>query len=241
MARRVIGAVAWAGPKLGRIGLLRRSLVDFWEKKMRAGAEADLSAFRHPPGVVRDRLEMGVSILKTVERGMARGQLGRASIDRLLKVLIGDSLVEHGMAGAKEKFKALFGVRPPGFLLISPTKTCNLRCVGCYADSGPTAEKLEWPVFHRLVRESRELWGAVFIVLSGGEPLAYRDQRRTVLDLAEQNPDCFFMMYTNGTLIDDQTARRLGKLGNLVPAVSVEGLRVQTDQRRGAGVFDRVV
>jgi MoaA/NifB/PqqE/SkfB family radical SAM enzyme len=48
-------------------------------------------------------------------------------------------------------------------------------------------------------------------------------------------------MYTNGTLIDDEMARRLGKFGNLTPAVSVEGLREKTEQRRGEGVFDRII
>ena len=49
------------------------------------------------------------------------------------------------------------------------------------------------------------------------------------------------MMYTNGTLIDDYVALRLGEPGNLIPAISVEGMREETDKRRGEGVFDRVV
>ena len=241
LARKVIGLAAWAGPRVGRIGPLRRVLTDSWERKIREGIEADIGKGLHPPGVVRDRAEMSIAMLRTIERGVAEGRLGRASVDRLLNVLIGDSLVSHGIPSAKERFTARFGVRPPGFLLISPTKTCNLHCTGCYADSGPTSEKLEWPIILRLVREARELWGAVFIVISGGEPLAYRDERKTVLDLAEMNPGCFFMMYTNGTLIDDEVARRLGKTGNLIPAISVEGMREETDKRRGAGIFDRAV
>jgi MoaA/NifB/PqqE/SkfB family radical SAM enzyme len=241
LARKVIGLAAWAGPRVGRIGPLRRALTDYWERKIREGMRADIDKGFRPPGVLRDRAEMSIAMLRTIERGVAEGRLGRASVDRLLNVLVGDSLVSHGIPGAKARFTAQFGVRPPGFLLISPTKTCNLRCIGCYADSGPTPEKLEWPIIRRLVKEARELWGAVFIVISGGEPLAYRDEGKTVLDLAEMNPDCFFMMYTNGTLIDDEVARRMGRTGNLIPAISVEGMREETDRRRGAGIFDRVV
>ncbi len=241
LARAVIDVVAWAGPKLGRVGPLRRSLVSSWEKKIREGVTEDISRAVHPPGVVRDRAEMGIAVLRSVERGVAAGRLGRRAFDRLLKILVLDSLVRHGLQGARERFRKQFGVWSPGFLLISPTKTCNLRCVGCYADSGPSSEKLEWPVLLRLVREAREYWGSAFVVLSGGEPLAYRDEEKTVLDLAERNPDCFFMMYTNGTLIDGPLARRLARAGNLMPAVSVEGMREATDRRRGAGVFDRVV
>ncbi len=48
-------------------------------------------------------------------------------------------------------------------------------------------------------------------------------------------------MFTNGTLISDEMARRLATLGNLTPALSVEGLREPTDGRRGAGTHDRVL
>ena len=240
-ARRLVSTLAWAGPKIGRIGPLRKALVNSWERRAREGSQAEIEAGLRPPGVIQDRTEMGLSILHAIERALAGGHLSKASVNRLLNVLIGDSFVSHGIPSAKDRFKAQFGVRPPGFLLISPTKTCNLHCEGCYADSGPTQEKLEWEIINRMVREAREQWGAVFLVLSGGEPLAYKDQGKTVLDLVEQHPDSYFMMYTNGTLIDDEVARRLRKLGNLSPAISVEGLREQTDKRRGAGVFDKVV
>jgi MoaA/NifB/PqqE/SkfB family radical SAM enzyme len=78
------------------------------------------------------------------------------------------------------------------------------------------------------------------VVISGGEPLAYTSEGKDILDLVEQHPDCLFLMFSNGTLIDDRTARRLEKLGNLTPALSVEGLRERTDESRGQGIFDRV-
>ena len=78
-------------------------------------------------------------------------------------------------------------------------------------------------------------------MISGGEPLAWRDGGRSVLDLAERFPDCFFVMYTNGTLLDDAVAKRLGRLGNVCPALSIEGMRERTDARRGDGVFDKVL
>jgi len=68
-------------------------------------------------------------------------------------------------------------------------------------------------------------------VISGGEPLAWRDGNRSVLDLAERFPDCFFVMYTNGTLIDDAVAKRLGRMGNVNPALSIEGMKERTDAR----------
>jgi MoaA/NifB/PqqE/SkfB family radical SAM enzyme len=48
-------------------------------------------------------------------------------------------------------------------------------------------------------------------------------------------------MFTNGTLLDRPIVERLARLGNLTPALSVEGRRERTDERRGAGVYDRVL
>jgi radical SAM protein with 4Fe4S-binding SPASM domain len=36
-------------------------------------------------------------------------------------------------------------------------------------------------------------------------------------------------------------AHRMGRLGNLSPALSIEGMKARTDARRGEGVFDRIV
>jgi MoaA/NifB/PqqE/SkfB family radical SAM enzyme len=240
-SRRLIGLAGWLGPSLARMGPVRRILVGYWEKKLLGTAEEMIERGANPPGVIRDRAAMGMAMIKSIERVMCNGNIGRVGLNRILNTLIGDSFVNAGIPSAKERFKAEFGVRPPGFFLISPTKACNLRCTGCYADSGGTSEKLEWPILTRMIRECRDLWGVVFYVISGGEPLVYRDEGKSVLDLAEMNPDCFFMMYTNGTLIDDKIARRMGELGNIMPAISVEGLREPTDKRRGAGVFDQIV
>jgi MoaA/NifB/PqqE/SkfB family radical SAM enzyme len=240
-SRRLISFAAWAGPSLARLGLVRKALVKFWEGKLEKSSRALIERGANPPGVIKDRAAMGMAMMRSIERGLCKGQIGRVGLNRVLNTLIGDSLVNAGIPSAKERFRAEFGVRPPGFLLVSPTKACNLRCTGCYADSGGTAEKLEWPIISRMIRECRELWGVVFYVISGGEPLVYRDEGKSILDLAEMNPDSFFMMYTNGTLIDDKVARRMGELGNIMPAISVEGLREPTDKRRGAGVFDQIL
>jgi MoaA/NifB/PqqE/SkfB family radical SAM enzyme len=50
-----------------------------------------------------------------------------------------------------------------------------------------------------------------------------------------------FMVYTNGTLITDRVADAIVEVGNISPAISLEGWRKSTDARRGPGVFDRVM
>ena len=233
--------ISWVGPGIARFGFIRKPLMRSMEKHIRDSSRRQAEGGRMPPRVVADRMEIGVTIMNTIGRAMAQKRISRSSVRKLLKNLGRDSLMKLGGFQARVRFVNTYGVRAPEVLLISPTKFCNLRCKGCYADSTGELEKLSWPVLDRLVSEVRDLWGARFVVFSGGEPLAYKDEGHGVLDLAEKHPELFFMMYTNGTLIDDAVARRMGKLGNVMPAISIEGLREKTDARRGPGVFDKIV
>lgn len=81
----------------------------------------------------------------------------------------------------------------------------------------------------------------VFWSSAAGNRLAYRSEGKGILEAAEKHPDVFFMMYTNGTLITEAVAGRMAALGNLSPAISLEGWRERTDERRGPGVFDKVL
>ncbi len=233
--------MALAGPSLARIRFIRNPLVRAMENNLREASIRAAEKGRRPARIIEDRLDMTIAIFKTLERALANNSLSKACIRRVIKNLAHDVILKKGEPTARAKFMESFGVRPPEVLLISPTKFCNLNCKGCYADSTAINEKLSWPVLDRLVGEVRTLWGSRFIVFSGGEPLAYRDEGKGVLDLAESHPDVFFMMYTNGTLIDDDTARRMARLGNVMPAISIEGLKDKTDARRGDGVFDKIV
>jgi len=51
----------------------------------------------------------------------------------------------------------------------------------------------------------------------------------------------FFLVYTNGTLITPSIAQRLAELGNVTPAISVEGFEQETDERRGKGVYSKIM
>ena len=76
-----------------------------------------------------------------------------------------------------------------------------------------------------------------FIVTQGGEMFVYNDMWK----LYEKHNDIYFQVYTNGTLINKEVARRLSRLGNVASMISLEGFREQTDARRGKGVFDKVM
>jgi len=145
----------------------------------------------------------------------------------------------NGLITGNEKRNAFAqknGFKPPFFFVISPSMACNLRCYGCYAGEYAKDSGLPYSVLSRLLNEAKDM-GIYFITISGGEPFVRKD----LLDLFREFDDMYFQVYTNGTLIDDQMAKKLAKLGNVVPCISVEGFERETEERRGKGTYGRVM
>ncbi|MGB4595655.1 MAG: radical SAM protein [Anaerolineaceae bacterium] len=227
-------------PILSKSALLRQGVLQtgrFVSSRIRPAKPLSSSL---PPGVLADQASFGEAFIKTFDQILAR-RMSEATLRSIAHNLIQGALVQGGEQSAVTSFFQEFGMNPPSTMVISPGKTCNLQCVGCYASAGPTAEKLDWTTFDQVVTEAKTLWGVRFLAISGGEPLAYRSEGKDLLDIVEKHPDMFFMFYTNGTLIDEKTAQRMAVLGNVTPAISVEGWRERTDERRGTGVFDKVL
>jgi MoaA/NifB/PqqE/SkfB family radical SAM enzyme len=198
-----------------------------------------------PAQVLQDKLDIARALLASFERALDRRQVSPNVLRGILRTALTSYLTELqdelSRAATEEFARRHARQRGPGFMVISPTKTCNLRCEGCYANAGPSSERLEWDVFDRIVREAKSLWGVRFFVISGGEPFAYRSQRKDLLDFCIRHNDSFFLVYTNGTLIDAKAADRMAEAANITPAISVEGFEARTERRRGPGVFRRVL
>jgi MoaA/NifB/PqqE/SkfB family radical SAM enzyme len=140
-------------------------------------------------------------------------------------------------AQRRDLFYQREGIYPPFLIVISPTMRCNLRCLGCYAGQYPRErDPLPFTALDRIVSEGKEM-GVYLYTISGGEPFVRPD----LLDLYEKHDDCIFLIYTNGTRIDDDTVARLQRCGNAAPAISVEGFEEETDFRRGKGVYARIM
>jgi len=192
-----------------------------------------------PHKVQEIRCRALINLLRSVDRALGEGRISPQVRRSIIKQFIGNLVI--GEAERSRGFREAHGFDPPTFLTISPTKRCNLRCQGCYAaSSAGDRNTLEYSIFERILKEKRDAWGSHFTVISGGEPLMYRSEGKDLFDILGGNQDQYFMMYTNGTLIDREAARRLAELGNLTPAISVEGWERETDARRGRGVFARI-
>jgi MoaA/NifB/PqqE/SkfB family radical SAM enzyme len=234
--RLAIPALVHATSTLARVSPVRRTVVGLIEGWMRRDSARSRANSGLPLGVCDDRAVMRLALLRTIERVLSESNLAPAVLRNAGQAVL-RATMQRGNQRTSRGFRARHGKYPPGFLTISPGKACNLRCTGCYADSGQAAEKLDWSTFDRIITETKTLWGKNFFVLSGGEPFAYRSEGKGILEAAGKHDDCLFMAYTNGTLIDGHVAQRLAQVGNLSPAISLEGWREHTDARRGEGVF----
>ena len=130
-------------------------------------------------------------------------------------------------------------VQTPVTAVIEPTARCNFNCPGCYARSTRQGSDLPYERLEQIVEEVIDM-GVSLVTLSGGEPFLREKEDRALTRLARRFDSRGFLVYTNGALIDEEIADRLAEVGNIFPAISVEGFEHETDARRGSGVYKHI-
>jgi MoaA/NifB/PqqE/SkfB family radical SAM enzyme len=121
----------------------------------------------------------------------------------------------------------------PAFLFISITNRCNLSCQGCWVSPTPPHD-MPLKQINKIIDDAKTK-GRFFFGILGGEPLMHPE----LFKIFEVHPDCYFQLFTNGTLLNKETALKLKTVGNVTPLISVEGLEEESDSRRGgADVFN---
>lgn len=135
-----------------------------------------------------------------------------------------------------EKMKE-HGCNIPWAILVDPTAACNLKCTGCWAAEYGKTSQLSYADLTKIITEGKEL-GTFVYLYTGGEPLM---RKKDLIRICEENPDCLFITFTNGTLCDDAFADELKRVGNMFLTFSIEGSEETTDARRGHGTYNAVV
>lgn len=163
---------------------------------------------------------------------------------RSAKSIVTVALKQKGRGPIRLKYERE-GLHIPPFMIASITTTCNLRCKGCYDREKAHSHKCnhdnarnqelnenDWAD----VFEQAKALGISFILLAGGEPLT----KGEIIKQCIKFPEIIFPMFTNGMLIDEEWVKYFASSRNLIPIVSIEGDKLQTNERRGQGVFERV-
>jgi MoaA/NifB/PqqE/SkfB family radical SAM enzyme len=146
--------------------------------------------------------------------------------------------INHLLSGTntRKEWADVNGFYPPSTVVISVTMRCNLSCYGCYAGDYNKSLELTPDEIDGVLTQMKEM-GIYFAVISGGEPFFMEG----IFEIFKKHSDMAFLVFTHGGLIDDAMVQRLIEVGNVMPAFSLEGYRPETDGRRGAGHFDKVM
>ena len=148
---------------------LRRLALKVGDKKI-YHAFVEKNSSGSPRRCQEDKYYVLRNMLNSINRALENKRVSPSVRKGLIKILVGKVLLESN--ATIRAFNETYGFGAPGFLLISPTKRCNLRCIGCYASSSSAnAEKLDYDIMDRILTEKKKLWGSHFTVISGGEPL----------------------------------------------------------------------
>lgn len=159
------------------------------------------------------------------------------------RYLTGASLLLKAFNESEETRKTLLerdNLMVPPIMILSITNQCNLSCTGCFAktlrNSGDNTLKkqaMDFGCWESVINQGRDL-GVYTFLIAGGEPFMFPE----LLDICAGNRDRIFVIFTNGTAIDEAQLEKLKRTNNTAVIVSVEGGKELTDDRRGTGVFD---
>lgn len=137
----------------------------------------------------------------------------------------------------QEEMRKKYGCNIPWTILLDPTSACNLHCTGCWAAEYGNKLNLSVDEIGSIITQGKEL-GVYFYIYTGGEPLV---RKNDLIRICEKHSDCVFLCFTNATLIDEAFADEMLRVGNFVPAISLEGSEIATDGRHGNGVYQKVI
>jgi MoaA/NifB/PqqE/SkfB family radical SAM enzyme len=125
----------------------------------------------------------------------------------------------------------------PAFVMISLTNECNLSCSGCWVAQTIPPKKLSLKQLDGIIESSKRN-GSYFFGILGGEPLLYPG----LFEVFEKHGDCYFQLFTNGIELNEDITKRIKKMGNVTPLISIEGLEKESDIRRNdSDVFRRTL
>jgi MoaA/NifB/PqqE/SkfB family radical SAM enzyme len=155
------------------------------------------------------------------------------------KTILTNFFINASLFGWKTQDKARqkYNCNVPWAILLDPTSACNLHCTGCWAAEYGNKLNLSYDEIDSIITQGKEL-GIYMYIYTGGEPLV---RKKDIIKLCEKHNDCVFLCFTNSTLIDENFANEMLRVGNFIPAISLEGNETATDGRRGTGVYNAVM
>ena len=159
--------------------------------------------------------------LKKFKQGEKMYSLNQEQIEDILKLRGKKTELDPGMGGVSPK--KLDDLLNTSSELVSVdlaiTSGCNFKCIWCYRPGEEWGKlKLNFDKILNVVEESAEL-GVRFFVLTGGEPLMYKDGDKNYFDVVDKILDIYnkkgmdvnILTFSDVALIDKDAAKKLAE------------------------------
>lgn len=155
------------------------------------------------------------------------------------KAFFRNFIINASLKGSQlqHEYASKYNCNIPWAILLDPTSACNLHCTGCWAAEYGHKFNLDVDTIDSIVRQGKEM-GTYMYIYTGGEPTV---RKKDLMKICEMHPDCEFLAFTNGTMIDEEFCQDMLRVKNFVPAISLEGFEDANDSRRGNGVYEKVM
>ena len=123
------------------------------------------------------------------------------------------------------------------------SENCNLKCLHCYQESHIPIQ-LKYNQLVEIYNQFKDLLKKKkmkgHINITGGEPIC-NPHLFKILDLIKKDENLIsFSILTNGTLIDENIAKKIKSYNPYYVQVSLEGGRKTNDYIRGKGTYDKI-
>ncbi|VVB93189.1 Coenzyme PQQ synthesis protein E [uncultured archaeon] len=167
---------------------------------------------------------------------------GRNPVSKLLKAgtresleyMLSEGIIRMGTEERDIKVK-ISPVPSLRYILLNITNKCNLTCRHCYLGKSGD-EEIGLKTFEKAVSQFEDM-GGLKLMISGGEPLIHSDFF-TLMEIS-QSYELRVVLLSNGTLIDEKTARKLSGYVDEIQ-VSIDGTGSH-DMIRGKGSYEKAM
>lgn len=131
----------------------------------------------------------------------------------------------------------------PLALQIELTERCNFKCPFCYNNSGIRKESdIHLEEMKRILFDLKALGGVFLCVLSGGEPLLYKDELLELMDILHEDK-VGMVLITNGYFMDEEFVKKICKYDWYWIQISLDSsIPIIHDEIRGVeGSYSRAI
>lgn len=146
---------------------VRRILMQQIERRLLRKLEEETRGSPRPRQVEEDKRDILIDLIHSIERGLRSGVIAPGVSRNLLRNLVFNVILRSGQEESEACLRFATeheGYGPPSLLVLSPGKSCNLRCTGCYANAGLLSEKLDWETFDRVFEQVREHADSILVI-----------------------------------------------------------------------------